>query len=247
MVVSQGELQVVRPHLDQRGVEGRGEDGEHEQGDEGAENEEEPVAQRMGIGHQGHGLGREHGHLSALDDAVENKGGQGGDEQHHAHHRAHDEILLSDDLLVDVHGQDVVAAAHHLWRAEVGEGEHEADKDRGHEAVFDARQGDLEEGACPGRAQGGRGLVQPGVGHAQGYGKDEERLRKGEDDLGNDDAHRAVQADVHPRQEPEEPLGDESFFPEHVDQGDAVEQRGREKGASWPGCGTRPCPAWRCG
>ncbi|VTR66227.1 hypothetical protein DESC_460122 [Desulfosarcina cetonica] len=227
MPESQGE--GVGPYLDQGGVHGGEIKTEDENRAQAAESQVEPVAQCLRPGNQGDRFGGDLGDLPVLDDAVDDKGHHRGNQQHHADHGAHGKVLLADHLFVDVRGQDVGVAADHLGGTEVGKGQDEADHHRAGQAVAHAGQGHGEEAAHPAGAQGLGGFVKARVGHGQGDGENQHGLGKGEQDLGDDDAHRSVHVDVHAGQGAEESPGDQSLAAEEIDQRDAVEQGRREQ------------------
>ena len=171
-----------------------------------------------------------------MHDAVEDEGQNRGQKQHHADRRAHGEILLADDLLVDVGGQHVVLAAHDLGRAEVREAEDEADEGGRKQAVAHPGQGDREKDARGRGPHGARRFVEPRVRGAQGHRQDQHHLGKGEDRLGNDDADRAVEPDVPGQvhaegglERAEKARGHKALVAEEIDEVDAVEQRRRKQ------------------
>jgi hypothetical protein len=95
------------------------------------------------------------------------KGEHRRDEQHHAHHRAHLEVLLADDLLVDIGCQHVKIAADDLGRAEVGDGERKHHEARADEPVAAAGKGHGEEDAQLAGAQRHGRFIKPRVGNSE--------------------------------------------------------------------------------
>ena len=140
-----------------------------------------------------------------------------------ADHRAHPEVLLADDLLVDVGGEHVVLAADHLWHTEVRDDQREHDEGRADQAVTRARHGDGPESA-PGAGLERLGrLVETRVGDCQRRGHDDERVREGPEHLADDDADRPID-----RGAEQSSLGD-PLIAEQVDEADGRQQRGRQQ------------------
>ncbi len=110
-------------------------------GDQGCNGKHDRVSAPVSLGGIGDAAGGHGHHLAALHDSVGNKRDQGRNEQNNADGGAHAEILLADDLLVDIHGQDVVVAAHDLGRPEIGKAEGKTDKNGAHQTEFDPGKG----------------------------------------------------------------------------------------------------------
>ena len=70
--------------------------------------------------------------------------------------------------------------------------EREDDEARAHHAILGAGERDGEEGPRARRAERGGRLVEPRVGHRQRGHEDHQGVREAVEDLGDDDAGRAV-------------------------------------------------------
>ena len=234
--MEEGRGEVVRVVAHEGGELGDGDDGDHGEADEGAVAQHQAVeaaARPRHVGDRPHG---QEGHLPALDGPVDGEGEAGGDQEEHAHHRAHLEVLLADHLLVDVGGQDVVLAADDLGRPEVGDDHGEDDEGRADEAVAGPGQGDGQEDARGARPERHRRLVEAGVGEPEGGHDDQQGVREGEEDLGDHDPDGAV--DRVAEQEP----ADHALVAEEVDEGDAGQERRHQDGDE--GDGLEEALAW---
>jgi hypothetical protein len=149
IVMGQGQRQVIGPNPGQGGKDRHGEKPDHGQGHGQAEQKKRPVAARVLNRDQGHATGRDQGRLPGAADPVGHEGQDRGDEQDDADRGPHDEIVLADDLLVDVRGQDVEKAAHHLGRPEIRKAQDEPHEAGADQPVPDAGQGHGEKD--PGR------------------------------------------------------------------------------------------------
>ena len=191
-VVVQRQRQVVRPARDQRGPGCHGQHHRNHAADHATKREQRPVTPGCRLGHQRHSACRQQRHLALLEDTVSGKCHHRRDQQHKAHHRAHLEVLLADHLFEDIRRQHIEASANHLGNAEVGDDQgknHEAGADQ---AVFGAWQGDGQEHAGLGGAQGVGSLIQPRIGHGQCCQQNHQCVRKTVEHLGHHDAKRPV-------------------------------------------------------
>jgi len=227
--MGQGQGEIVGPDPDQGGKKARPQVEDETQGDAAAVGQIQPVDPGALLRGQGHGAGGDQGGLAVLEQSVQEKSRHRGQQQDHADRGAHGEMLLADDLLVDVRGQDIVLAAHDLGGAEVGEGQDEAGDGGGKESVPRPGQGHGPKDAQAGGPHGSGRLVESGVGGGQGHGQDEHGLGKGVDRFGDDDADRAVESDVQAREQPEQAGGDKSLAAEKIDEVDAEKERRRKK------------------
>ena len=66
---------------------------------------------------------------------VDEKRGNGRDQQHDAHHCTHLKVLLTDDLLVNINCQYVELTTDHFRRAEIGNDQGKDDKRCGNQTV----------------------------------------------------------------------------------------------------------------
>ena len=130
--------------------------------------------------------------LPALHDTVDDEGEHRRQQQDQADHRAHLEVLLADDLLVDVGGEHIVLAADHLRHAEIGDDQDEDHEGRADQAVAGTGQGDRPENAPGAGLQRSRRLVVPRIGDGERRRHDDQRVRKGPEHLADHDADRPI-------------------------------------------------------
>ena len=141
----------------------------------------------------------------------------------HADRRAHVEVHLAGDLVVDLGGQHAVRAAHDDGIAEVGDRHAEYHEGGGEQAVARLRQGDVDE-LPPRRGAHGFGrVVQAAVGARQRGAEDQHRLRQGIGGVGDQQAPEAVDVGGQPGPAMHQPVA-----AEQEQQAEALHQRRRQ-------------------
>ena len=222
VVVLQRRRQVVGPERRERREHRHRQDDENGERDHRTDGEEGEVDGAVRLRDQRHGTRRQEGRLPPLHDAVADEGEHRRQQQHDADDRAHLEVLLADDLLVDVGGEHVELPADHLRHAEVGDDEGEHDEDRADQPVAGTGQRHREEDPSLRGAQRLGRLVEPRVGDRQRRRQDDEGVRKGPEHLADDDADRPVDGSAH------QPALEQALVSEQVDEADRRQQRRRQ-------------------
>ena len=187
--------------------------------------EARPVGERAAGRREGPRRRRHQRVLAALHHAVHQEGDHRRDQQDHRDGRAHGEVLLARDLVVDLGGHHRELAPDGLGRAEVGDDEREDHEAGAHQPELHAGQGHGQEGLEGGGPERSRRVVEARVGGGEGGDQDQERVREAVEHLRGHDALGAVDPHVVAGDAGEDPV-----VAEHVDEGERLHQGGREEG-----------------
>ena len=120
------------------------------------------------------------------------KASTAGNQQHHADHRAHGEILLADDLLVSVSRKHIELSANHFGDAEIRHHQREHNKAGVDQAELGAGQCHGAEDARLRGAQRIRHLIEARIRQRQRSHEDNECMREAIENLCDHDSRRAV-------------------------------------------------------
>ena len=130
--------------------------------------------------------------------------------------------MLTNHLLEDIRGEHIEAPADYLGYAKVGDDQGKNHKTGADQAVLGPWQGDRQEHAGLGGAQGVCRFIQPRIRHGECRQQNHQCVRKAVKHLGQHDAKRPV--DRHPKH----PVLQKTLVAKQVDQRDGRQQRGRQ-------------------
>ena len=215
IVVLKAQLQIVGPELDQRGVLAHTQHAQDEKGNQDTVAKHEGIEPPIHLWLVSDGSSGQEGHLTLLHHPIDEKCDHRRDQEDHTYDCAHLKILLADNLLIDVHREDIELAADDLRGAEVRNDQRKDHKGRRNKTVARARQGDREEDPRPGSLERKRRLIESGVSDRKRGDDNDQGMRKGEEYFGDDNPDGSI--DRMPHQE----FSNHALVAEKVDESDS--------------------------